>query len=234
MNIDQDKQYETKTVEKATPSPRGGFELRFGEGACLFVSNDANKSLPEPGMPIRLYGRGFGSPVRGVATDACVYYYETEDEYEARFRREQEERTRKNREDFDANRDTFDKDVALLPLPFQRRINYFLDGVEDWGPKFGGYELFTCQEAVKIAETLKTGDAIDAFHELPFEEQQACVELADGHSGNTFGAACMLAKLYLTQPELVPKMHGALCPLVGCENYGCYAARCADEAEPKP
>jgi hypothetical protein len=47
------------------------------------------------------------------------------------------------------------------------------------------------------------------------------VPLADGHSGNTVGCACLLARLYLTSPEDVARMHGALTPLVGCAEYGC-------------
>lgn len=43
------------------------------------------------------------------------------------------------------------------------------------------------------------------------------------HSGNTFGAACKLAHCFVAEPHLISKMHGALCPLVGCEEYGCWS-----------
>lgn len=45
--------------------------------------------------------------------------------------------------------------------------------------------------------------------------------ISEGHSGNTFGMACRLAYLYLTEPENVIKLHGALAPLVGSKEYGC-------------
>jgi hypothetical protein len=54
-------------------------------------------------------------------------------------------------------------------------------------------------------------------------QRELIPSLSDGHSGNSFGAAVRLAYLYLTQPDLVEKEHGALCPLVGCEDYGCYS-----------
>lgn len=45
--------------------------------------------------------------------------------------------------------------------------------------------------------------------------------LFDGHSGNSFGMALRLAYHYLTNPENVFLEHGALTPLVGCDDYGC-------------
>lgn len=54
--------------------------------------------------------------------------------------------------------------------------------------------------------------------QLSYEEQREVVpNLNDGHSGNTFGCACALAFAYLDCPENVPKMHGALSPLVGSD-----------------
>lgn len=32
-------------------------------------------------------------------------------------------------------------------------------------------------------------------------------------------------------PDLVPRMHGALCPLVGCEAYGCWSSRGSEADE---
>jgi hypothetical protein len=36
--------------------------------------------------------------------------------------------------------------------------------------------------------------------------------------------AVALARFAMQSPELVPAAHGALCPLVGCKDYGCWAA----------
>jgi hypothetical protein len=91
------------------------------------------------------------------------------------------------------------------------------------------YEIFVMKEAVKIADTLKTPEAVEAFARTSWEEQKRLVSLSVDHSGNTFGAACRLAHVFLKEPALVPQMHGALCPLVGCESYGCWAS--TDEAK---
>lgn len=56
-------------------------------------------------------------------------------------------------------------------------------------------------------------------------QEDAIPGLFDGHSGNSFGMALRLASLYLSRPELVAQEHGALCPLVGCQDYGCVPAR---------
>jgi hypothetical protein len=85
---------------------------------------------------------------------------------------------------------------------------------------------------------LKDGNWIDnpvgrlnAFAAINSEANQYQFNLQDevipgldkGHSGNSFGAALRLAYLYLERPDLIAKEHGALCPLVGCQDYGCYA-----------
>ncbi len=58
---------------------------------------------------------------------------------------------------------------------------------------------------------------------LPKQKERVPDLAYDEHSGNTFGVACKLAHCYAAEPDLVPKMHGALCPLVGCESYGCWS-----------
>ena len=59
-------------------------------------------------------------------------------------------------------------------------------------------------------------------HVFNVDKQKMIVPIDDGHSGNTFGCAVMLAILYVTSPEYIIKAHGALAPLVGCEAYGCH------------
>jgi hypothetical protein len=76
-----------------------------------------------------------------------------------------------------------------------------------------------------MAEHLKTGEAIATFHEADLDTQKVLFPgLSPDHSGNTFSTSCTLAKIYIDRPELIEQMHGALCPLVGCKEYGCYAA----------
>lgn len=62
--------------------------------------------------------------------------------------------------------------------------------------------MFCCEQAVVIADALKTPDAIDAWRALPWDEQVKAVPIDDGHSGNTFGFACALAKAYLAEKRV--------------------------------
>ena len=64
------------------------------------------------------------------------------------------------------------------------------------------YEVFCCEQAVLIAKALKTEAEIQKFYDAPYNEQQELVPaLSDGHSGNTFGGACALARAWLaTKP----------------------------------
>ena len=96
----------------------------------------------------------------------------------------------------------------------------------EWGWRNGFYEIFCCEQAVKIAEALKTGARITDFERAQFDERMKMVpEFSDTHSGNTAAVAIGLAFVYVTSPSDIPKMHGALCPLVGCVTYGCWASR---------
>ena len=125
----------------------------------------------------------------------------------------------------------FTEAVAALPEPFQIRFRWFMRDPA-WGASSGRYELFCCQEAAKIAAYLDHDGFIDdhmtAFYSS--EEDQDAAGVADGHSGNTFGMACRLATIYLTNPEILWMAHGALCGMVGCETAGCYAGASGTEA----
>ncbi len=59
------------------------------------------------------------------------------------------------------------------------------------------YNLFCCEEAIKIANVLQTIEEIKKWHDLPFDEQKKIVNIGDGHSGNTFSMSCKLAISYL-------------------------------------
>jgi hypothetical protein len=137
----------------------------------------------------------------------------------------------KKRADWEAKKETA-ATIAKMPETFRKRVEFFMRN-PDWGWEFGGYEIFCCTEAVKIAEWLalsvsdqRVADRIKIFSMSTSEEQKKLVPELDyeNHSGNTFGAACHLAHAYVTQPDSLWKHHGALCPLVGCKDYGCFAS----------
>ena len=119
--------------------------------------------------------------------------------------------------------------VENMPPLFRERIERFRRTKPDWGSNHEPYEVFVCEQAILFLNVLKPVDALRAFAAARHEEQRRLVPgLSDEHSGNTFGAAVRLAHVAMERPELLPKMHGALCPLVGCKDYGCWAAHEAE------
>lgn len=224
----EDPEFEAHVVDRAEPSGEG-WMLQFDDGWCIHCPGGQELVAPQHGEQARLYGRGLGFAVRGIVIEGRVYRYQTDEEHEAARVREREERLAQERREWTDGQEKYTADVAALPDPLRRRIERFLlrDG---WGPEFGRYELFVCQEAAKIAAACGTADKVREFGKATVEAQHVMVPtISDEHSGNTHGAAVRLAFLYLTDPDLVPNEHGALCPLVGCRKYGCWAAS-QDEA----
>ena len=223
-SVGLDREFETNIIKEFRKSDTG-YELTFENGWSFFMPDVG--FAPEVGQTAKLYGRGTGYTVRGLVVNDRVVFYRTEAEQEELHRKEQAEREAKKRTDYDAKASDYAARVNALPLPFHARIQGFRNWKpETWKYDFEPYELFTCEQAVEIANALKTPDEISRFHKLEFVEQKKLVPaLSDDHSGNTFGAACHLASIYLTKPDLIPSAHGALCPLVGCKDYGCVASR---------
>ena|ERR1022692_473374 len=60
------------------------------------------------------------------------------------------------------------------------------------------YNVFCCEQAVIIAETLRTKEKILEFNKAGWDEQKKMVPLLDdGHSGGTFSMSCGLAMAYI-------------------------------------
>ena len=222
MNPD-DTQFQPRVIKSFTKDD-DGYSLTFEDGWGFYMPDKG--IAPRVGDMVKLYGKGTGFRVRGLAVNNHEIFYRTESEDEELFRKEQEERKAKNHSDYDAKAEEYDRRVSALPEQFKQRITDFRAQKPDWRYDFEPYELFVCEQAIEFANQLKTTDELKRFHKLDFAARKQLVpSLSDDHSGNTFGAACMLANLWLTRPELIPKAHGALCALVGCKDYGCYAAR---------
>ena len=224
MRAFNDPERYTSTVATATRDG-DGWAVEMADGWHIYAAPFIESHTPQAGDTITLWGRGIGYVVRGVAIDDIVYRYESADEYEVRAKREQGERDAKKRADYEQSKPANDARIDKLPRAFQKRIEGFRERRADFGWQHEAYELFTCEQAAAFAEAFPDDDALTAFHQMSYEQQRAaCPAMDDGHSGNTFGAAVHLARLYLTRPDLVPKAHGAVCPLVGCDDYGCYAS----------
>lgn len=218
-----DPQFEIKTIEKVE-SGEGGWLLTFQDGFSFWCPD--NGVEPKRGDEARLYGRGIGYPVRGLFVNGRKVFYRTREEEEERHRRWVADKERMDKERFEKIRSDLDAQYNALPTIFKERIDGFRQHNRDWRWKNEEYEMTVCVDAVNIAKTLLDEAKVRDFADQPWEVQRKIVpELSEGHSGNSFGAACQLAVIYIAQPELVPKAHGALCPLVGCKEYGCWAGR---------
>jgi hypothetical protein len=215
-----DAQYEDHAITEVDGNRADGWSIRLDHGWHFGVPKDS-RIFPHVGMIARLYCEGIGSIVRGLFLDGTQVFYRTEDEQQAQNERDAEEADRTRRYDFEKNRADLDRRFAALPSIFQQRIAQFRQNNADFRWEHEPYELFCCEQAILIAETLKTEEAIRQWHDLSYEEQVKIVPISDGHSGNTMGCAEFLARLYLTEPALILRAHGALAPLVGCEAYGC-------------
>jgi hypothetical protein len=204
-----------------------GWTIQDTDGWCLFIRGTEFILPPKVGETLRTYGKGFGYPVRGIMVGGRVFSYETSDQMDASHEAERASQDAKKKAAFEAGLPEFNAKIAALPAPFRERMEEFLATSPDWGWKMGGYELFVCTEAAKIVSTIPTPEGIKAFYNASQEEQNALVPSLEygQHSGNTFGSAVRLAHLFCEDENLIPKMHAAICSLVGCKDAGCFASR---------
>ena len=196
------------------------YELKFNSGTSLGLSKE-HGVVPKKGNTVELYG-GFGHPVRGVIIDGKVAYYRTPEEEQERHKAWVFEKNKKDKEEFEKNKEKLNAQYDALPEVFQKRLDKFRTNNPDFRWEYESYEMFTCTQAVAIAESFKNTEEIEKWYDMDWDEQKKMVpELSDQHSGNTFGMAVKLAMFYLDCPENVIKLHGALAPLVGSAEYGC-------------
>jgi hypothetical protein len=207
-------------LERVESSGDGWWSLSFDGGMCCGMEK-TDLVTPKVGDRFTLWGKGFGFSFRGQAINGIVVWYRSEAEDREHRRAEHDKREAEQKAEYEAKRAEYDAQIAELPEPFRERIQGYLARNPDFGWKFLPYELMCCEQAVLIASACGTPDGVHSFHALPWEEQKRAVPgLDDGHSGNSFGFSCLMARIYLEQPELIPKAHGALAVLVGSEEYG--------------
>jgi len=216
-----DNQYEDDIISEVSGSAKDGYTITHKKGWSFFVPNTTS-IIPKIGMNVRFYSKGVGSIVRGLFIDGQRIFYMTEKQqkrvYKKKVRGAKVERQKK----LDKERPELDKRYNDLPDVFKRRIDKFRSTNPNFRRDYESYEMFCCEQAVIFANHFKIVDALKEWGKKKYEEQKAELpELSGNHSINTFGCAFSLASAYLTSPELVVKMHGALTPLVGCKEYGC-------------
>lgn len=226
----KDMNYEDERITNVHPEKDGTFSIDT-TGGGFWVPNKG--VVPKVRGTARFYyfgpHKGLGCIVRGLFIDGQRVFYKTEAQQAYVNRRISAAYTNKKLRHFKKAVKALNQAYETLPPEFQKRIDGFRERVEDWRPEYEPYESMVCTDAVKIATACRhQSDPVQAiadFKELSWEDQMKAVPgLDEGHSGNSFGAAVYLARLYLTEPQLIPQAHGALCPLVGCAKYGCWSS----------
>lgn len=220
---DGDVPWDTETITAVRPYDEG-WDISMG-GSGILVPNDLCDVPPAIGETVEFYGRGFGYDVRGIVIEGRIYRYLTEEEAEVARKEMLERERRKKDAAWEEGKEAFMDRVEALPPEFRKRVAWFMAGNERWGAEFGPYELFCCEQAVVIAADCREKGDVDSFHEDRDRQERVLGEAMHEHSGNTFGASCMLASLYLSSPEMVWKGHAAIHGITGCAAAGCFAAR---------
>lgn len=190
------------------------------EGSWSFGLSKEYGAKPKAGDAITLHIVNV-STIRGVDLNGIQVFYKTDAELEQEHKEWLEKYKKEKQDTFKKDKAQMDFDYETLPNNFKKRIDRFRTNNPNFRVDFEKYELFCCKEALKIASVCKTQDDIKKFHDLGFEEQiKILPTLSNDHSVNTFGCACMLAKLQLYFPDRVSEMHGSLSPLVGSKEFG--------------
>jgi hypothetical protein len=215
-----DTQYEEFTITEARRYSDGnGWSLSLS-GGYGFGCPATDLVTPTPGMKARLYGRGFGWPVRGLEIDGHRIFYRTEQEQHDKAAADAMERELRQKADFEASESDYRTQLAALPEVFQRRFARFEAGNPEFPWRYGWYEIAACKQAVALAEHFKTPERLRAWldKDAPAKDFNAW---DDSLSGNQVGVAKRLAWWLLSEPENVVREHGAMVIIVGCEAYGC-------------
>lgn len=208
-----------------------GYDIGMGYGGSTHFFLPKTDIIPEVGDTIRFYGKGFGYTIRGAAIEGKgVVFYRTEGQQQAYHEQLNQERRNKKQQELDESRSERNRRIDKLPTLLRQRVARFISvRGEDWRRDHETYELMVCEQATVFYEHFKDQykpqEKIDAWYKLDYKDQLKVIPTLDeGHSGNSMGAATTLAHMLLgDEPELVIKQHGALCGLVGCEEYGCWA-----------
>lgn len=163
------------------------------------------------GDTLWLYGgSGLGQSCHGWALNGKLIKWETPWERFSKRIKWLAQYDRDKRERFAEERAELDRKYEVLPDPLKARIDRFRAESESFRVDSEGYEMMAVWDAPKIQKALqpevdaggKPEDVVEAFRALSYEEQKAKVpDLDEGHSGNTFGGAVMLAYRLLSGQE---------------------------------
>lgn len=233
----QDQEYAEFVLEKVeADGPH--VTLTFDDGLVTGYRKDDTfhpDFVPEAGQTVRFWGKnagGLGGSRRGLAIDGLLLQYRTEEEEKAHLRTERLKREAEQQRDFARREEEFEERLDALPVPYRSRLNYYLNHNPDFYWQYLPYELTVCEDATTLAKAARfasdgpnaAAEWVERFYSMGIEEQKEAVPgMSSGHSGNSFGFVARLAHVDVSG-GMVELEHGALCPLVGCKEYGCRLA----------
>lgn len=211
---------ENLTVKKVVV-PKEGTHIHIDsvQGGCFGLDKKYG-IIPKKGDTMVLYCVN-GSIIRGIDLNGEKIFYKSDEELEQERKEWLENNEKEKQENFEKEKERMDKRYDALPKAFQERINKYRNNNPRFRVDYESYELFCCEQAIEIAKACKTPEKVKEFKSKSWDEQKEFVPtLSDGHSGNTFGAACSLAYWYLKEVDNVVMMPGSLATLVGSKEYG--------------
>jgi hypothetical protein len=200
MKKDDDKQFlEYLLASVEDGCDRWDLEL---EGGWYFCIPKKRGIIPKVGQRVRLYGKGVGYSVRGVDIEEKTVFYMTEEEADEKHRKYCKKQEALRKRNFKKAKAGLDARFDKLPPVFQERMQKLRDKDPKFRFEYESYEMFAYEQAVIIADTLKTPKAVEEFWKSNGKWVKV-PQLSEGHSPNSLGCACALAKLYLENPEAV-------------------------------
>lgn len=225
-----DEEREEGLLTEVSAAHNGYYSVTSSTGWSCGVGTEYGVE-PKVGDVFVTWG-GIGFQIRGQAINGRVLYYRTPDEQNLENQKQAEAMRADRVVQYEGKRAEYDARVAALPVELRERVEGFRAFRGDaWRYEFEPYELMCCEQAAKLAAQFTTVDALTAFAALEWRQQRdSFPEMDEGHSGNSWGQSMLFARMLIERPDLVAKAHGALCPLVGCESYGCYSVREAASA----
>ena len=211
---------ETGVITEVTPYKDGtGWSVSWGGWGCGCRNVGVE---PRVGDTFTTYGR-FGSTFYGQALNGKILWYDSIEQQAANNAAASAEYEAERRREFATNLVKMNADFEALPPAFKVRIlrNRANDPDYRWQAMGESYEVFTCQQAVILADwardatsTLEEAcDKIDQWNSInskdhkPKYDYNAQMKAApkgwsDEHSGNTHGFAVMLAKAWIMGKDL--------------------------------
>lgn len=210
-----------------------GWSVTTSDLWTSLLRRDRATTPPKIGDTFTTFGQ-IGYAFHGQALNGKVLWYDSIEDEEAAHRQFLADSEARDREQFEDDRAKLDAAYEALPETFRDRIDKFRNTNPDWRWRFEAYEMMCCTDAVKIARYCSinriatefegdeptAADNVIAYGRLPHDEQRKA-GIGEGHSGNSFGFAVRLAYWYVSDLGNVVAEHGALTPLVGCDEYGC-------------